>query len=170
MYQNTCHIAPWLREHFPLAVATDLGEHFDMVGGVETVSLAEVARLEHFGIMHVSPRLNLVSGTLGKTRLLEHLKAIAGPAPALPPLPQVEDRALSSGQWLMLVFGRLLSVQPTGTCLLLDDILDHFDRPHQQTVLRLLRAHRRQVVMAVKPHMMRMVAENIDNSGLVSVY
>lgn len=165
----TCRIEPWLRDQFPSDVAVSLREHFDVVRAVEAVSFPGVPGLEHLGVVAFGAHLNIVSGRLHKTRFLQQLKLAAGPASDLPQLSLAKLGSLSAGQWMMLVFENLIRVQPVGTCLLCDDILDHVDLPHIRAAFALLRAHPRQVVVTVRPRMMPMVQNLVRDAEVVFV-
>ena len=162
----TYYAEPWVRSFLPPDAVPITRGHFDIVRAVDRVSFTDVPGLEHIGIVAFDFRLNIVSGTLGKTRLLERVKSVSGPAPELPPIPRTKDDSLSSGQWLMLVLEQILRIPPAGTCLLLDDLLDHLDRPHQQAVLGLLRAHPRQSVMTVKSRLLDEVMSAFLDAGV----
>ena len=159
MYHDTCHIAPWLREHFPPKMVASLSEHFDLVPYVSSVP---------FGCVN-GVRLGIVTGKLGKTRFLERLKSVSGSVPELPSPVRHDFSMMSNGQQVFEMLRTLCNAQPAQSCLLVDDLLDALDLPHINAALSLLHDHPHQVVLTVRPRMMPMVEKLIGNTEVVCV-
>ena len=156
MYRSTCHILPWLGQLLSPEMVADLSEHFDVVGSVGSVSFAGVGGLERLGAVQFGSRLSIITGRLGKTRVLETLKRQADAAPHLHQLSARVAPEQSPGQLLKSVLFALLQVQPEGSALLIDDLLAAVDTATGQEVLRFLARHDKQVVMTVRLYIVDM--------------
>lgn len=159
MYHDTCHIAPWLRVHFPPKMVASLSEHFDLLPYVDSVSFSCVGGV-HLGV---------VTGKLGKTRFLERMKSASGAVPELPAPARCDFSMMSKGQQVFETLRTLCRFQPAESCLMVDDLLDALDLAHINAALSLLRDHPRHVVLTVSPRMMPMVQNLVRDAEVVFV-
>lgn len=170
MHQYTCHILPWLRQVSSPEIATDLAEHFNVVGAIKAVSFVGVGGLERLGVLQLRPHtICVITGRLGKTRALETVKRQAGEAsPLQRPSVHISPEQ-SAGQTLKSVLFALLQVQPEGSALLVDDVLDSVDAATAREVLGLLAHHDKQVILSVRPRMVEMVRAGCPRVPILAV-
>lgn len=86
--------------------------------------------------------------TCGKTRLLEAQKH--RPAPEIEQPAERGGNLLSYGQTIALLAETLLDVQPTGSCLLIDDVVECLDDKNRQRLIARLTGHDKQSIMTIK--------------------
>lgn len=163
----TCLQKEWFRSFLPEDVSATVEAHFDVVAAAKDVDFSKVGGLEHLGTIHFTPRSNIViiTGDLGKTRVLETVKQQASNAPCLPHPSVRFSPQQSAGQILKSVLFELLEIHPQGSALLIDDFFDGVDTATTQQMLRLLAHHDKKVVMTVRPRTAEMVASSFGKAG-----
>ena len=151
---TTCCIEPYFRKHFSGHTASVASGLFDLTPAVTRFNPSELAGIQLNEEWVLGPRLNIISGLSGsgKTRVLDAMKGQCRLPPNLHPPATVDFTGKSMGQAVLILTDIMLHIQPTGTCLFLDDVFGFLDQESTAHVCRLLQSHVKQIVLTVNSH------------------
>jgi hypothetical protein len=150
----SCLLKEYFTQNLPPEYARSIIDNIDVVPAVLSLDCSMLSGLGHLGVIEFCPQLNIIIGRSGSgmTRILEALKSGAGHRVMLPPLPRLNLSRMSPGMLLMEIIGALVEIQPTDSCLLLDDVFDCLDKERTRELIGFIALYRKQVILASKPH------------------